>query len=133
MNIEKSKTDFRRKQRKTIFRMIMIMIIFIMLGVVISIPFNFNDHEYTVIVTDKERIVKGSGESTDSKYLVFVDDVNGESRVFENTDTLLRLKWNSSNIQGKLKVGHTYKITVVGFRMSFMSMYENIIKVEEVK
>lgn len=131
MNIEKS--GFRRKQRKAMFGMIMFMIIFIMLGVVISIPFNFNDHEYTAIVTDKERIVKGSGESTDSKYLVFVDDVNGESRVFENTDTLLRLKWNSSNIQGELKVGHTYKITVVGFRMSFMSMYENIIKVEEVK
>lgn len=131
MNIEKS--GFRRKQRKAMLGIIVLMIISIMLGVVISIPFKFNDHEYTVIVTDKERIVKGSGDSTGSKYLVFADDVNGESRVFENTDTLLRLKWNSSNLQGQLKVGHKYKITVVGFRLSFMSMYENIIKVEAVK
>lgn len=131
MNIPKS--GFRRKQKKAMFGMIVFMIVFIMLGIVISIPFNFNDHEYMVIVTDKERIVKGSGDSTDSKYLIFADDVNGESRVFENTDTLLRLKWNSSNIQGQLKVGHTYKITVVGYRLSFMSMYENIIKVENVK
>lgn len=131
MSIGKSKTGFRRKQRKTMFGMIVFMIVFIVLGVGISITFNFNDHEYTVVVTDKERIVEGSEES--SKYLIFADDVSGESRVFENTDTLLRLKWNSSNIQGQLKVGHTYKITVVGLRLSFMSMYENIIKVEEVK
>lgn len=131
MNIRKSKTGFRR--RRAMFGMIVFVIVFIVLGVVISIPFNFNDHEYTVTVTDKERIVRGSGASTDSKYIVFADDVNGESRVFENTDTLIRLKWNSSNIQGELKVGHTYKITVVGFRLSFMSMYENIIKVQEVK
>lgn len=113
--------------------MTVLTIVFIVLGVIISIPFNFNDHTYTVVVTDKERIVKGNGKSTDSKYLIFADDVNGGSRVFENTDTLLRLKWNSSNIQGQLKVGHTYKITVVGFRLSLMSMYENTIKIEEVK
>lgn len=133
MNTRESKKGFRRKQRMGMCGMIIFIIVFIVLGTIVSIPFNFNDHEYTVVITDKERVVNGSGESTESKYLVFTDDVNGESRVFENTDTLFRLKWNSSNIQGKLKVGHTYKITVVGFRLSFMSMYENIIKVEEIE
>lgn len=133
MNIRESKNSFRRKQRMGICRMTIFVIVFIVLGAIISIPFNFNDHEYTVVITDKERIVNGSGESTESKYLIFADDVNGESRVFENTDALFRLKWNSSNIQGELKVGHTYKITVVGFRLSFMSIYENIIKVEEIE
>lgn len=133
MNFKENKKKFRRKKRKTVCVMIVFTIVFIVLGVVISIPFNFNDHEYTVIVTDKERIVSGGGENTDSKYLIFADDINGESKVFENTDTLFRLKWNSSNFQGQLKVGHKYKITVVGFRLSFMSIYENIIKVEEVE
>lgn len=133
MNAGGSNNNFKRKQRKTMCGMVIFVIGFIVLSMIISIPFNFNDHTYTVVITDKERIVKGSSKSTESKYLIFADDVNGESMVFENTDTLLRLKWNSSNIQGKLKVGHTYKITVVGFRLSFMSMYENIIKVEEIE
>lgn len=114
-------------------RSIVCIIFFIVLGAVISIPFNFNDHEYTVVITGKERVVNEGEESTVSKYLIFAEDKDGESRVFENTDTSLRLKWNSSNIQGELKEGHTYKITVVGLRMSFMSLYENIIKVEEIK
>lgn len=94
--------------------------------------FNFNDTEYTITVTDKERIYEGSGDTSSSKYLVFGDDENGNALVFENTDCFIRGKWNSSNIQGQLKEGITYKITVVGYRVSFFSMYQNIIKVEEV-
>ena len=99
--------------------------------------FNFNDTEYTVTVTDKDRITKSSKDSdgnrnTSSKYLVFADDENGNSLVFENTDCFIRLKFNSSNIQGQLKEGHTYKITVIGYRVPFLSWYQNIIKIEEV-
>jgi hypothetical protein len=98
-----------------------------------NVAFTFNDTQYTVTVTDKERIVEGSGENTSSKYLVFCDDENGESLVFENTDELLRGKFNSSNIQGKLKEGNTYEITVVGYRVPFLSMYQNIIEVKEIE
>ena len=95
--------------------------------------FSFNDTEYTITVTDKERIYEGSGDTSSSKYLVFGDDDNGNSLVFENTDCFIRGKWNSSNIQGQLKEGNTYKVTVVGYRVPFFSMYQNIIKIEEVK
>ena len=95
--------------------------------------FNFNDTEYTITITDKERIYKGSGDSSSSKYLVFGDDENSDSLVFENTDCFIRGKWNSSNLQGKMKEGNTYRITVVGYRVPFFSMYQNIIKVEEVE
>lgn len=111
----------------------------IVLSVVFSIKaFNFNDKEHTVTVTDKDRITESSKDSdgnshTSSKYLVFSDDENGNSLVFENTDCFIRLKFNSSNIQGKLKEGHTYKVTVIGYRVPFFSWYQNIIKVEEVK
>lgn len=111
----------------------------IVLAVVFSIKaFNFNDTEYTVTVTDKDRITESSKYSdgnskTSSKYLVFADDENGNSLVFENTDCFIRLKFNSSNIQGKLKEGHTYKVTVIGYRVPFFSWYQNIIKVEELE
>ena len=94
--------------------------------------FNFNDTEYTITVTDKERIYTGSGGSSSSKYLVFGDDQNGNSLVFENTDCFIRGKWDSSNIQGQLKKDNTYKITVIGYRAPLLSWYQNIIKIEEV-
>ena len=122
----------RNKNTKTFFVAIMIAIILV-LSIGYEAIFSFNDTEYTITVTDKERIYEGSGDTSSSKYLVFGDDDNGNSLVFENTDCFIRGKWNSSNIQGQLKEGNTYKVTVVGYRVSFFSMYQNIIKIEEVK
>ena len=120
-----------RKKTRTFFVIIMIAIMLVLLIGQEAI-FNFNDTEYTITVTDKERIYEGSGDTSSSKYLVFGDDQNGNSLVFENTDCFIRGKWNSSNIQGQLKVGNTYKITVIGYRVPFLSWYQNIIKIEEV-
>lgn len=89
--------------------------------------FNFNDTEYLVTITDKERVVSAD----ESKYLVFAEDENGKILVFENTDTILRGKWDSSTVQGALKVGEKYTITVVGYRIPFLSLYQNIIEVKE--
>lgn len=125
-----------RKSSKVKFIVVAVVIV---LAVVFSIKaFNFNDTEYTVTITDKDRITESSKDSdgninTSSKYLVFADDENGNSLVFENTDCFIRLKFNSSNIQGQLKEGHTYKITIIGYRVPFLSWYQNIVKVEEVE
>lgn len=121
----------RKRNTKTFFVLIMIAVILV-LSIGYEAIFSFNDTEYTITVTDKERIYEGSGDTSSSKYLVFGDDENGNALVFENTDCFIRGKWNSSNIQGQLKEGNTYKITVVGYRISFFSMYQNIIKVEEI-
>lgn len=75
-------------------------------------------------VEDKERIV--SQES--SYYLVFTD--NG---VYKNTDSLLQLKFNSSDLQGQLKRGKTYTCTKNYWRVPFLSMYENLLECKEVK
>ena len=122
----------RNKNTKTFFVAIMIAAILV-LSIGYEAIFSFNDTEYKITVTDKERIYEGSGDTSSSKYLVFGDDDNGNSLVFENTDCFIRGKWNSSNIQGQLKEGNTYKVTVVGYRVSFFSMYQNIIKIEEIK
>ena len=121
-----------RKKNTRIFCVIVMIAIMLISLIGQEAIFNFNDTEYTITVTDKERIYTGSGNSSSSKYLVFGDDQNGNSLVFENTDCFIRGKWNSSNIQGQLKVGNTYKITVIGYRVPFLSWYQNIIKIEEV-
>ena len=122
----------RNKKTKSFFVIIMVVVIFV-LSIGLEVIFSFNDTDYTITVTDKERIYEGSGDTSSSKYIVFGDDDNGNSLVFENTDCFIRGKWNSSNIQGQLKEGNTYKVTVVGYRVSFFSMYQNIIKIEEIK
>ncbi|MDI6722019.1 MAG: hypothetical protein QMD97_00555 [Candidatus Aenigmarchaeota archaeon] len=54
---------------------------------------------YTATITDKQ--VKRY--ESDDKYLVFAELQDGSTRVFENTDSLVEFKFNSSDIQGKLK------------------------------
>lgn len=122
------------KETKSFFGSFMLAIIpFLIVFVGIAV-FSFNDSEFTVTVTDKERIVEGAGKNVTSKYLVFCEiKETGETIVFQNTDNLLRLKFNSSDIQGRLKEGHTYKVTVIGYRNPILSWYENIINAEEIK
>jgi hypothetical protein len=117
---------------KTRFIVICLVVATIIIGVLYSVSTVFNDHTYVVTVTDKDRIYESSDDkSADSKYIVFTKDESGEIHVFENTDLFIRFKFNSSDIQGKLEVGNTYEVTVVGYRIPILSQYENIIKVEE--
>ncbi len=123
-----------KKSSKIKFVVITVIIVFLC---ALSVKMlDFNDTEYTVTITDKNRVTESSKDSdgnveTTSKYLVFADDKNGNSLVFENTDCFIRWKFNSSNLQGQLKEEHTYKITVIGYRVPFLSWYQNIIKAEE--
>jgi hypothetical protein len=103
---------------------------------VIAIPvISFsNDHAYTVTITDKERVTTQVAEGqTDSKYLIYGEDENGKTYVFEDTDTLFRWKFNSSDVFGVLKEGETYELTVIGFRVHILNWYENIIDFKVVK
>ena len=77
----------------------------------------------TITVTDKERIQDGE----ESKYLIFT-----ENEVFENTDSLMKFKFNSSDVYGLLKVGETYSAEVFGWRVPFFSMYRNIVSIEKI-
>lgn len=70
-------------------------------------------------VQEKERVVT----SDSSKYLVFT-----ENEVFENVDSLMKFKFNSSDVYGDLKVGESYTYEVCGWRIPFLSWYRNIIK-----
>jgi hypothetical protein len=68
-------------------------------------------------IVDKERVVTNET----SRYLIFC-----ETEVFENTDSLLRLKFRSSDFYGALKIGEMYELSVYGWRVPFLSMYRNI-------
>lgn len=85
-------------------------------GLSIVSPFLTGD-TVTATITDKERVMT----QEDSYYLIFTDN-----EVFRNSDNLLVLKFNSSDIQGAAKIGSTCQMSVYGFRVPFLSMYRNI-------
>lgn len=74
-----------------------------------------------IYVLEKERVVQGES----SRYMIF-----DENEVFQNTDAFLFLKFNSSDLYRDLRVGETYTVTVAGWRVQFLSMYRNIIRIE---
>ena len=87
----------------------------------------FNDKVITACVTGKERVNSTEG----SKYLVFAQDQNGNPVVFENTDSFLRMKFNSSDFYAGIYVGCVYDFTVIGYRVPIFGWYQNIIDYEE--
>lgn len=97
---------------------------------VLSLVFipSFNDKIDIVLVTRVERV----NYSDNGKYLVYCEDEFGNVIVFENTDEFLRGKVNSSDFYGRIKEGHKYRFTTVGWRIPLFDMYRNIIKMEEV-
>lgn len=80
----------------------------------------------TVQITVNEKWIKGVGEHG-QKYLIGTDN-----EVFENTDEILVLKFNSSDFWNQIEEGKTYDATVIGWRIPFLSWYRNIIDLEEV-
>ena len=100
--------------------------------VVPDIKIHSNKNEYTITVNDKQ-IKRGKGKDADDKYLIFATLENGQEKVFENTDDFIEGKFDSSDLYNKLKEEKTYKIKTYGYRIGFLSMYENIIDVEEVE
>ena len=89
-----------------------------------------NRDTYQVRVIGAE--TKRDGDN--DRYLVFTKDVNtSEERVFENIDSIVEFKWNSSNLQAKVmdaqQNNKVCEVRAYGFRMPFFSSYKNMVDV----
>ena len=78
----------------------------------------------TETITIKEKWVKYHND--DAKYLVS----STQNEVYQITDTIFYLRWNSSDLYAKLQPGMVCKIQYQGFRFPIMSDYKNIITAE---
>lgn len=78
----------------------------------------------TIVGTDRE--CRTDSDGMDCRYVVFTD-----AEVFENRDSLLDGKWNSSDVQRVLRdaEGETVELRVRGMRIPFLSAYRNIVEV----
>ena len=115
--------DIKRQTKRTLIiaGLIIALVIFIAI-----LPILHTTTYTNVIVVDKSY----SGES--DGYLVWVEDENGVQYELQNEDILLRGKFNSSTIQGKLKEEEKYNIKTVGWRIPLFSCYPNIVEYEKV-
>ena len=79
----------------------------------------------TETIQHKERVCSG-GRSGDCFWIVFTD--LGE---YQNSDSLLHLKFNSTTLQRELPLGEEITFITYGRRVPFFSMYPNIVKIQE--
>jgi len=90
---------------------------------------NRDTYQVKVVGTETKK------DNQKDRYLAFTTDLKTpyEVRVFENVDSTLEFKWNSSNLQTKLmdaQQNHkTCEIRAYGFRMPLFSSYKNIVDV----
>lgn len=85
--------------------------------------YNTERHSFNTVVLDK-KIIYVDDKST---YLIIT-----QHGVFQNTDSLLKGKFNSVYLNNKLKIGSSYNLTVVGFQIPLFDIHPNIIRVVKI-
>lgn len=87
-------------------------------------------YSYFVADTITTKITDAQMTKVDGRYMIAT-----EERPFVNFDAKYRFKFDSGTVQNdaiRLK-GKTVKIKKYGWRVTIISMYENIVKIEEVQ
>lgn len=79
----------------------------------------------SMTITIEDKWIKPQGE--DTKYLIQTSE-NGVMCVI---DSIYYLSFDASDRYCQLKIGDTYNITKVGWRIPILSKYENILVIEE--
>lgn len=87
---------------------------------------------YTMIASNfpvTEAIITiDSKEFADSTYLIW----DTEGNVYRVDDSILEMRFDSSNDYYNLKVGNTYSVRLRGQRVPLVSTYPNIVQYEQV-
>lgn len=89
---------------------------------ILSLPFLYvyaTQQNRKITVKKVERIITPYGEK--SKYLIYAED-----GVYENTDNILRMKFNSADVYGQLQNGKTYMCDTYGWRVPLLSIYPEV-------
>lgn len=76
-------------------------------------------------VEHRERVII---DKNDTRYMVWAN-MGNRTEVFQNTDSILSLKFNSADLYGEMMPGRECVATVNGFRIPWASMNRNILTV----
>lgn len=67
-------------------------------------------------------------QDKEDKFYIVLDN----KRVIENSDLLFKKKFDSADIQARLKVGDKVKIKTIGYRIHFLNSYPVLYEVKKV-
>ena len=82
------------------------------------------------LIKDKQISTQSNDDDgkVQSTYMIYTD-----AGVLRNDDALWFAKFNSSDIYGNLDIGKRYRLKIYGWRIPFLSMYPNIVRIREVQ
>jgi acyl CoA:acetate/3-ketoacid CoA transferase beta subunit len=83
------------------------------------------ERDVTATVTNHERVCDSHNSC---KYLVYTS-----KGTFEITDSLVKMRFNSSDLYGQIQNNTTYDFHTRGVRVQFFSWYPNILTAKPVK
>jgi hypothetical protein len=123
------KEYFRRNKKYAIVSGVVTILLVLATCIVAPMIASLHTEEYTSKVLWKEYV--GWGHIWNQhKYVIYTMEVEtGDIVVFENVDDVMRGKYNSSDYYAIIEIGETYTFTVAGYRIPFLTMYQNIIDV----
>ncbi|HDF0767943.1 hypothetical protein [Staphylococcus aureus] len=67
-------------------------------------------------------------QDKEDKFYIVLDD----KQVIENSDLLFKKKFDSADIQARLKVGDKVKVNTIGYRIHFLNLYPVLYEVKKV-
>jgi hypothetical protein len=102
-----------------IIGLVTLAVILLIVGAIAFTAYSTYGTQRTVTFTVNHRERTGGDEG---KYLVYTN----EEGVFEDTDTIFYLKFDSSDVYNQLREGGEYQCDVYGWRVPLFSWYPNI-------
>jgi hypothetical protein len=131
MDLSNYCNELNRNQRKSMYKKsdfvlwatIASMVAVILLPIIIGLSIYTHTETGTFTVKGKENVIQNKS----SKYLVYTDVTT-----YEITDSWIHWRWDSSDVYGNMQVGKTYTATLQGYRVPFLSMYQNVIDPKEI-
>lgn len=95
----------------------------VVFGVIYSISKYQNPQIYEGVITEKYNKINDGGD----KFFIVLDN----KKIIENSDLFFKGKFDSADIQTKLKTGDKVKVKTVGYRIRWLSFYPVLYEVEK--
>ena len=86
--------------------------------------------EGPLVITVKEKWTKMVGSGEDLRGLYLFSDMNGN--VYSIEDTFWHFDFSAADRFAKIQPNMTYKMWFFGWRIPYMSMYQNAYRIEEI-
>ena len=112
------------------FCFVFVAIMLVLSFIVVPILENSNQRTVTVTVTDKG--IQRNSSSGKDEYLIFCKTTKGDVLVLRNEDSLMKGKFNSSDVYAQIEIGSKYEFKICGARVPLFSMYPNIIRLKKI-